>query len=210
MEIKFTSNNANIFAFRALKNPIRLDEALYAKKIDNKDFDLEDVFIKEISKNEELASTPIIDLIGQGSCAIAFETKDGRVLKMTRGSHFPLGRKQEDFDVPIYKQGKIGKINYYIEEKLMQHDMPEEFLYIMQDMIVEKGLEPYDLEFGSTRQIGLSSEGKLYLIDPECARHKTVFHALFYQMKNSFVKLYKKSLNFNKQISSHFSKALRK
>ena len=43
-----------------------------------------DDFIKEVDKNEQLASTRIKRYIAKGSSAIVFETEDGNVLKLTK------------------------------------------------------------------------------------------------------------------------------
>lgn len=189
MEINLTPYKTNFVTFKkASKKSMRLDEVLLAGKINGKVFDIDKSSIKKISQDKNLASTPITDFISQGSSAIVFETENGQVLKLTEGNHYPLGRSQENFDVPIYKQGKIKNIHYYFEEKLMQHDMPDGFVEIMKDMIKAKGYKPYDLELGSTHQIGLSSSGKLYLVDPECARHKTIFHAFWKKLKMSLPK----------------------
>ncbi len=176
-----------------------LEQALNDQNIDGKKFEVRNCF-KRVLKNKELASTPIRDYLGCGSSAIAFETENGVVLKLSESTHYPLGRTQEDFDVPIYKKGKTKGIYYYFEEKLMQHDLNEGFVEIVRDMIIEKGYKPHDLEENATHQIGFSKNGALYLIDPECARHKTIFHALWKELKNSF----------NKLSFSRFSKALHK
>ena len=191
------ANNNKLILFKSKT----LAQALKDKNISDKNFEVSDVFIKSVLQDEKLASTPIKDLIGFGSSAIAFETEDKEVLKLSEGNHFPFARPHESFDVPIYRQGKVGKIHYYFEEKLLQHDMTSGFVAIMRDMIKAKGYRPHDLGSWDLHQIGLSSSGKLYLIDPECARFKTIFHALWKKVK---------SCNVNKQISSHFSKALRK
>ena len=199
MEVKLSLYKTQQILFKS--SSMRLDDVLKIQQINGKKFDVSDVFVKNVRKNEELAQIPVINFVGNGSSAVAFETADGNVLKLSEGNHFPLFRPQEDFDVPIYKQGRAGKINYYIEEKLMQHGMTSGFVEIMRDMIKEKGYRPYDLGSWDIHQVGLSSAGKLYLIDPECARFKTIFHALWKKAKTTFV---------NKLSFSHFSKALRK
>ena len=56
------------------------------------------------------------------------------------------------------------------------------------DMIKAAGLRPYDLLDGDVFQLGMSKEGKLYLLDPECAKYKTIFHAIFDKMKRLLTK----------------------
>lgn len=179
MEIQ--NNIFNIYkpSFCRLKQPKRLEQVLLEKNVDGKKFEMEDFFVKKILKNKELASTPIVDLCGFGSSAVAFETADEKVLKFTEGSHFPFGRPRESFDVPIYKEGKIKRIHYYLEEKLYQHGLTDGFISIIKDEIRQKGYRVSDLGSNDIQQIGMSKSGKLYLLDPECARCKTIFHAIW-------------------------------
>lgn len=138
-----------------------------------------DVFIKNVSKDEVLSSNKIKKYVQKGSSAIAFETPQGDILKLTIGNHFPMNRPQADFDVPIIKKGRAGKVYYYLEEKLMQHGLSEGFVDIIREKIKAEGFKPYDLYDYDIHQIGMSQDGKLYLLDPECAKYKTIFHALF-------------------------------
>lgn len=147
-----------------------------------------DIFIKAVSNNEKLSNIKIKNFLAQGSSAIVFETEDNRILKLTKGNHFPLNRPQEEFDVPILKKGKIGKIHYYIEEKLYQHGLSEPFVEEIKAKIKNKGYKTFDIYDGDINQIGLSKDGKLYLLDPECAKYKTIFHAIFDKFKNFFSK----------------------
>ncbi len=147
-----------------------------------------DIFIKAISYNNKLANTQIKGFVAKGSNALVFETSDGKILKLTTGNHFPLNRPQEDFDVPIYEKGKIGKIHYYLEEKLYQHGLSEPFVQEIKEKIKNKGYKTFDIYDGDTNQIGLSKDGKLYLLDPECAKYKTIFHAIFNKAKKFIFK----------------------
>lgn len=147
-----------------------------------------DIFLKNVSKNEELSNIKVSKYLGRGSSAVVFETSDGNILKLTETNHFPLNRPVQSFDVPIYKHGKAGKIHYYVEAKLFQHGLSEGFVSIMKDMIKAAGLRPYDLLDGDVFQLGMSKEGKLYLLDPECAKYKTIFHAIFDKMKRLLTK----------------------
>ena len=142
-----------------------------------------DLFVKDVDNNKELGSVLVKNIAGNGSTAWAFETIDGDILKLSVGSHFPQGRPHEEFDVPIKKQGRAGKTHYYLEEKLYQHDMPEYFADLVIEKIKKKGYEVFDLSHCDIHQIGISQKGELYLLDPECARFKTIFHALFYKFK---------------------------
>lgn len=165
--------------------PNTLKSALNNIKNANSDIN---VFIKAVSNNEKLANTKIKRFVRQGSSAIVFETHDNKILKLTTGNHFPLNRPQEDFDVPIYEKGKTGKIHYYIEEKLYQHGLSEPFVENIKERIKNKGYRTFDIYDGDISQIGLSKDGKLYLLDPECAKYKTIFHAIFYKAKKFILK----------------------
>lgn len=163
---------------------ISLIEALHEiKKSDS--CEIFDIFIKETSKNIELSSQKICSYAGRGSTAAAFETQDGKILKLSIGNHFPMNRPHESFDVPLYKKGKIGKMHYYLEEKLYQHGLPAEFVDFVKQSIRQKGYKTFDFYDYDIHQIGISKEGKLYLLDPECAKYKTIFHAIFYKLKNN-------------------------
>lgn len=120
-------------------------------------------------------------LEGFGAFAFAFETTDGKILKITETDHFPNGRKPAKFDLPIIKSGRLNKYppyHYYIEEKVTQEGISQEELralvkeikslgYRMKDYLIH-----YDETFKGdikTEQFGKTKDGKLYLIDPGCA-----------------------------------------
>ena len=168
------------FGSKTIIETLQEEKSRYSSHYTANDIDL---YINSINKNQKLAQTKITKKIGEGSSAIAYETEDGDILKLTRERHYPLLRPHEDFDVPIKKQGKSGKIYYYFEEKLYQHNLNEGFTQQVIDMIKDKGYRVYDFDKYDTHQIGISKDGKLYLLDPECARFKTIFHALWSKLK---------------------------
>lgn len=184
--MKIYNNTLNTYksTFKSFKKTQRLDKVLLEKSINGKPINVREPFIKEILANKELSSTQVIDFCGNGSSAIAFEMPDEKVIKFTDGNHFPFGRPKESFDVPIYKEGKLKTIHYYIEEKLFQHGIDDGFVSIMKDIIKEKGYKTSDLGSSDIHQLGISKNGKLYLLDPECARCKTIFHALWNKVKS--------------------------
>lgn len=141
-----------------------------------------DKLLLNVGKNPELSEIKIKKYLCSGASAVVFETESGDILKITEGSHYPLGRKPESFDVPIKKSGKSGDLCFYIEEKLLQYGMSEGFIDIIKDEIRKRGYKPHDLDAGDLHQIGISKDGKLYLIDPECAIPKSIFHALWYKL----------------------------
>ncbi|MBQ8459597.1 hypothetical protein IJ541_05800 [bacterium] len=176
------------------KRPIRLDQAIlervYSQRQNNNCNGISfDTFFKNVIKDKNVASIMVKKYLGNGVAAIVFETANGDILKLTKGNHFPQGRPHENFDVPIFRQGNIGKIFYYLEEKLMQHDLNYGFVKQIKDMIRKCGYKPSDLGDFDIHQIGLSKDGKLYLIDPECAKYKTIFHALWAQIKRIGTKI---------------------
>ncbi len=143
-------------------------------------------FIQNLSqalKNSELKDLKIVQIVGVGTSAIAFEQEDGNVIKFAQNHRFNLKRPHESFDVPVLNQGKIGKFRYFVEEKCYTNDLPFEFTEIIREQIIKAGYRCRDIEEGSTHQIGISAKGKLYLLDAECARYKTIFHALFDNVK---------------------------
>ena len=164
----------------------RLDDALVSCKTSARngyDQMILDEFISGVAKDEKLASTKVKGYLATGASSIVFETEDGDVLKLTRGNHFPLNRPHESFDVPIKEQGRVGGIRYYKEEKLLQHGLSEGFVQIMKDKIKQAGYRCSDFGDNDVHQIGLSEKGELFLLDPECAKYKTIFHALFDKIK---------------------------
>jgi len=60
------------------------------------------------------------------------------------------------------------------------------FVDIVSEKIKQKGYRVYDMGPLDVHQIGMSKEGKLYLVDHECAKYKTVFHKIFSFIKNKF------------------------
>ncbi len=148
-----------------------------------------DIFIKEVSKNSNLASKKVERFLAKGTSAIVFLTPDDNILKLTLGNHYPNNRPHENFDVPVFEKGKSGKIYYYLEEKLYQHGLSENFVKQIKDNIRSSGYRPFDIYDEDVNQIGLSKTGKLYLLDPECARYKSIFHVLLAKVKNFYKKL---------------------
>lgn len=171
IKIEYTTPTPLMQALKDLKEKEKLEHRICDSSLD--------FFIKNVAKDELLSSNKVKKYVQKGSSAIAFETPDGDILKLSIGNHFPLNRPHENFDVPIKKQGRSGKVFYYLEEKLYQHGLSEGFVEVMREKIKAEGYKPFDFYDYDIHQIGLSKDGKLYLLDPECARYKTIFHALF-------------------------------
>lgn len=133
---------------------------------------------QEILGTKEIREKPIKSLIGYGKRALVFETDNGEIIKITRGDHFN-GREPADFDLPIIKSGKLtddGKFYYYIEDKVSQDKLTQAELHKFVKHIKNSGFYLRDyreegLPFGNINctQFGKDANGKIYLIDPECA-----------------------------------------
>lgn len=174
--------------FKASSDNMPLIDAL-RKLRETDNCEIFDIFIKETSKNTELSSQKVCCLTGRGSTAAAFETPEGKILKLSIGNHFPMNRPHESFDVPLYAKGKVGKMHFYIEEKLYQHGLSQGFVDVVKQAIKQKGYKTFDFYDYDIQQIGISKDGKLYLLDPECAKYKTIFHAIFDKIKHVIKKL---------------------
>lgn len=104
--------------------------------------------------------------LGAGNSAIAIETTEGKVLKLSENNHFGQGRKTEEFDAPVYESGQIGDFHhYYFQKKCSTKNITEENVEEIKNRIEAKGYNSFDL---SKNQLG-KANGKVYLIDPECA-----------------------------------------
>lgn len=151
---------------KRLLSKLHTEEALYAMKVD-------------LERIKGLKDIKIKQLYGMGVYALAFETTDGKILKISGKSHFPGNRKPASFDLPILKSGKSGYTYYYLEEKVSQGDLTQEELrkfvkgikakgYTMKDYLIHINLDGSD-DVIKEEQFGRAKDGKIYLIDPDCA-----------------------------------------
>ncbi len=131
---------------------------------------------ENLKKLEELSDYKVKSLHGIGAFAFAFETEDGKILKITSYQHFPYGREPDDFDLPIEKTGNKNGVYYYLEAKTSNENITEKELKEFINSIREKGytLRDYigftaDEVYINKSQFGKTADGKLYLIDPGCA-----------------------------------------
>ncbi|MCR5266689.1 MAG: hypothetical protein K6E29_08895 [Cyanobacteria bacterium RUI128] len=145
----------------------------------------------ELETNTTLRDTRVTGMIDFGRQAFVFEREDGKVLKITKGDHF-LGRKVEDFDLPIIEGGRIvpkSNYYYYVEEKVSSNNVPEDKIKGVINLIKSKGYRLCDgIGPGNLRanQFGLATDENVYLIDPECARSKN-FLLTAYKKLSRFV-----------------------
>lgn len=154
---------------------------------------------------KSIGKIKVTSLAGYGAFAFAFETTDGKILKITDIEHFPNGRKPAKFDLPIIESGRLNKYppyHYYIEEKVSQENMSQSELkqlikeikamgYRMKDYLMH-----YDETFETdikTEQFGRAKDGKIYLIDPGCAIETDLVYnsQKKYNLKNLFKRLIK-------------------
>lgn len=74
-------------------------------------------FIEDVSNKPQIAEMKVKSLYGVGAYALAFETKDNKILKITGMEHFPFDRDIADFDLPIEKKGGGSAIHVIIWKK---------------------------------------------------------------------------------------------
>ena len=105
--------------------------------------------------------------LGSGYSALALENQDGNIVKLCTDDHFAMRNKTEDFDAQVLKKGTIKKqYFYYIQKKYSKKGITQKDVDLMEKKILSKGYIANDLYEG---QIGKDKDGKIYLIDPECA-----------------------------------------
>ena len=177
------------------KKPIHVSEALQSIIDSDNDYIRKKIYrsvhskeeIKEIkdalNEIKDLDNYKVKKLLGIGAFAFVFETEDGDVLKVMACNHFPDNRKPAFFDLPIKKHGANKGVHYYIEEKVFQDNLKQEELKHFIKTIEDAGyklsdhLEYHDIDvdgeylcFIAARQFGKTKNGRLYLIDPGCAK----------------------------------------
>lgn len=143
---------------------------------------------KDLTKNDKIKDIQVTGMIDFGQTAMVFETTEGDVLKITNREHF-LGRKPQDFDIPIKSHAKLSPksfCHYYLEEKVSNIFSNNEAEDLKQE-IKNKGYKVVDFR---NVQIGKTKDGKMVLIDPECARKNNILG--FFVQKFSKFKSYLK------------------
>lgn len=140
---------------------------------------------RDIIQVENIKNLKIKSLLSMGRTALVFETADGRILKVSPYNHFPAGRKPDEFDLPAFS-GNSGYTHYYLQEKVSQENLSQaelkEFVdtikqrgYYLKDYTIKKTSGDAIIELGeeiNPAQFGRAKNGKIYLIDPECATLK--------------------------------------
>ena len=146
---------------------------------------------QEIFQSNEIRKINVKSLIGYGKRALVFETEDGQILKITKGDHFD-GRAAVDFDLPIQKSGKIapdGEYYYYLEEKASFDNINYKEVKSVIKHIKSLGYYLRDLDNEGIlltnkrfSQFGRGKDGKIHLVDPECAKKIDANESFFDKM----------------------------
>lgn len=130
-------------------------------------------FVSEVMNIPEISDIKVKNLFAIGCFALVFETEDGKILKILEVDHFPFKRKPDDFDAPIEKSGKGRYLHYYLEKKGNVDDVSEDEIKNLCNYIESKGYILKDVKYldGTTKkeQFARFDDGKVYLIDPQCA-----------------------------------------
>ena len=154
----------------------------------------------DVASDDYLSTLKVKKLVGLGAKAFVFELDDGKILKLTSGSHFPNRRKPDFFDTPIIKQGRSCRTYYYVEEKMTQNEITQEELKKFIKQIETKGYTFRDHFYSDEKdkinpkirieQFGKSKDGQLYLLDPECAiAHKKQLAVMKF-IKKKLIKIF--------------------
>ncbi len=132
-------------------------------------------FAKVIDKSPYLRNRTFFKIINNGGDNVAVNigynqiNKEYEVLKISREPNHPevLGRIHErSFDLPVFSQGKINGLHYYIQPMAITEGITSEMVEEVRQKIEKKGYELAD-DFGA-QQIGIYRE-RPYLLDPDCA-----------------------------------------
>lgn len=138
-------------------------------------------FMEKFSRNfPAILDYKVIGLNGFGSSAMAFETFNNKILKLSYKNHFPNNRPIADFDIPVMLHGHSGDYFYYVEKKAdVMQSIPEnmqEQYEALKRSILSQG---YDLVDFEPKQAGfVAGENKFYLVDPQCAKLKPMARIL--------------------------------
>lgn len=166
----------NSFSHLSFDKPMSLSEAMNVIK---KACDEHDICRCGIAKDEfkllafaeafspRFANMKFTKFLGSGRSALALENENGHVVKLCDNDHFLLRKGEEDFDAHVFRKGNIRRrYFYYIQEKCTNNGITEKHVDEMECKILKKGYIVDDLYIG---QIGFNKDGKLCLVDPECA-----------------------------------------
>lgn len=149
-QVKKAQHNYNICGYGLARNDSKLDSLANA-------FDL------------RLKKMKFTKFLGAGGTALALENQDGNVVKLCFEDQFKMRQGSEEFDAPVYRKGNIYKrYFYYVQEKCSKEGIAQKHVDQMEKRIIDKGYIVTDL---FEDQIGFGKDGKIYLLDPQCAHH---------------------------------------
>lgn len=171
--------------FKELKfnRPVSLSEALNCIKSAQNEYNLvkqsmltSSYIYNQIDRalSEKFKDDKFVSLVGAGHSAIALKREKGNILKIARFNQFEFRYGPESFDAKIFEKGNANGYYYYIQEECCQDNLRQEHVEEMKKLIQESGYDVFDL---SIQQIGLNKDGKLCLIDSECARDNSLVKA---------------------------------
>lgn len=217
-EDKFFSDNIDYESFKngintiVFKKPVPVTQALWDIMITlNEDIktmmkakfhpidDLQEMFVN-LFQFKELKDVKVKQLCGMGHYALAFETTDGDILKITNKKHFPNNRKPAFFDLPIKKSGGSNDTYFYLEEKVDSENITnvemnnllmkiQEEGYITQDFLTTVEEEGAEYKIFRKEQFGKTKDGTVYIVDPGCVKEPDT---LSFKFKHHFIDKLKK------------------
>ena len=165
------------FLYFDFNHPKNLNDALKAIKYVQKKYTLStfgvatyDYNYKDYQKafSKKFGNMKFTRYLGSGNTAMAIENEDGKVLKLSAINQFSFNRKPEKFDARVYDAGRTDDgYYYYIQEKCDRRNIKQQDIDKITKMIKDSGYTPFDM---SEDQVGIAKDGRVYLIDPECAK----------------------------------------
>ncbi len=136
---------------------------------------------EDLSNSKKLKNLKVNGMIDFGQTAFVFETNDGDILKITSRDHF-LGRQPQNFDLSVKEYDEAfpkSFCHYYVEEKISK-DVASKDLYSLVEKIKKQGYKIVDFR---SEQFGKTKDGKVVLIDPECARKSGLLGLFKYKLE---------------------------
>lgn len=171
---------AGLLELSAVKDGL-CDKGYNIKMNQNNSFHAVNNFIYEVHKIPLLKNRNLVNVLGRGENSIKIDigknpkTKEDEVLKLSLFPNYPkaLGRDVENFDLPIIdagskKPGGEDKVHWCIQPKAKTEGIKFEHVQEMR-----RKIERFDYNAAqiSKNQLGFY-KGKLFLLDPECAKVK--------------------------------------
>lgn len=195
-ELKSIEYSAPQPVIQALENLITTNLSHIRRDLENSMHNKAELklLVSDLKKNPDIANINVNKLLALGLFAYVFETENGDVLKLTGKNHFPDNRDIEPFDVPILERGKMQNgTYYYVEKKLSQENLSQDEIIEFCKEIQSQGFVLRDVfgNFGKllVRQFGKDEDGKLYLLDPECAMLEKARLPILKRIKRTIIEM---------------------